>query len=106
MSPAAWGFTFLLYTKERVNYRHAALFSYMGKYGVQHRGVGGLLDGPCHDLVIMACLVPEQWQLRVQWLTVVSSDGLEEAVDGDPYGIQWQVWRRPVPACLTAPEWL
>jgi hypothetical protein len=26
--------------------------------------VGGRLDGPCHDLVIMACLVPEQWQLR------------------------------------------
>jgi hypothetical protein len=30
-------------------------------------------------------------------LTVVSSDGLEEAVDDDPYGIQWQAWRRPVP---------
>jgi hypothetical protein len=39
-------------------------------------------------------------------LTVASSGGLEEAVDGDPYGIQWQVWRRPDPACLTAPEWL
>jgi hypothetical protein len=64
ISPAAWGFTFLLWTKERVNYRHAALFSYMGEYGVQRRGVGGRLDGPCHDLVIMACPVPEQWQLR------------------------------------------
>jgi hypothetical protein len=31
---------------------------YMGKYGVQRRGVGGRLDGPRHDLVIMACLVP------------------------------------------------
>jgi hypothetical protein len=39
--PAARGFTFLLYTKEGVNYRHAALFSYTGKYGVQRRGVGG-----------------------------------------------------------------
>jgi hypothetical protein len=39
-------------------------------------------------------------------LTVVSSDGLEEAVDGDPYGIQWQAWRRPVPARLTVLEWL
>jgi hypothetical protein len=63
-SPAARGFTFLLYTKERVSYRHAALFSYTGKYGVLRRGVGGHLDGPRHDLVIMACPVPEQWRLR------------------------------------------
>jgi hypothetical protein len=37
---------------------------------------------------------------------VASSNGLEEVVDGDPYGIQWQAWRRPVPACPTAPELL
>jgi hypothetical protein len=37
---------------------------------------------------------------------VASSGGLEEAVDGDPYGAQWQAWRRPVPACSTAPELL
>jgi hypothetical protein len=43
------------------NYKHVALFSYMGKYGVQRRRVGGRLDGPCRDLVIMAYLVPEQW---------------------------------------------
>jgi hypothetical protein len=36
----------------------------MGKYGVQRRRGGGRLDGPCHDLAIMAYLVPEQWQLR------------------------------------------
>jgi hypothetical protein len=36
----------------------------MRKYGLCRRGVGGRLDGPCHDLVIMARLVPEQWQLR------------------------------------------
>jgi hypothetical protein len=30
-------------------------------------------------------------------LPVAFSDGLEEAVDDDPYEIQWQVWRRPVP---------
>jgi hypothetical protein len=47
-----------------VNYKYAALFSYMGKYGVQRRRVGGRLDGPCHDLAIMVYLVPEQWQLR------------------------------------------
>jgi hypothetical protein len=39
-------------------------------------------------------------------LTVASSDGLEVAVDVDPYGVQWQAWWRPVPACLTTPEWL
>jgi hypothetical protein len=37
---------------------------------------------------------------------VASSDGLEEAVDGDPYRAQWQAWRRPVPACSTALELL
>jgi hypothetical protein len=42
-------------------YKHAALFGYMGKYGVQRRRVGGRLDGSCHDLAIMAYLVPEQW---------------------------------------------
>jgi hypothetical protein len=40
---------------------HTALFSYMGKYGVQRRRVGGRLDGPYRDLAIMAYLVPEQW---------------------------------------------
>jgi hypothetical protein len=61
LSPAAGEFTFLLLAKERANYKCAALFSYMGKYGVQRRRVGGRLDGPCHDLSIMAYLVPEQW---------------------------------------------
>jgi hypothetical protein len=36
-------------------------------------------------------------------LAGASSDGLEEAVDGDPYRVQWQAWRRPVPACPTVP---
>jgi hypothetical protein len=40
---------------------HAALFSYMGKYGAPHRRVGGHLDGPYRDLDIMAYLAPEQW---------------------------------------------
>jgi hypothetical protein len=43
---------------------HATLFSYMGKCGALLRRVGGRLDGPCRDLVVMAYLVPEQWQLR------------------------------------------
>jgi hypothetical protein len=36
-------------------------------------------------------------------LAVMSPVGLEEIADADPYGIQWQAWRRSVPACLTAP---
>jgi hypothetical protein len=40
---------------------YAALFIYMGKCGVPRRRVGGCLDGPCHDLAIMAYLVPELW---------------------------------------------
>jgi hypothetical protein len=59
LSPAAGEFTFLLQAKERANYKHAALFSYMGKHGVQRRRVGGRLDVPCRDVAIMAYLVPE-----------------------------------------------
>jgi hypothetical protein len=42
----------------------AALFSYRQGYSVHHRGVGGRPGGSRHDLVIMACHVPEQWRLR------------------------------------------
>jgi hypothetical protein len=37
---------------------------------------------------------------------VASPDGLEEVVDVDPYGVQWQAWRCPVLACLSAQGWL
>jgi hypothetical protein len=30
--------------------------------------------------------------------------GLEGVADVDPYWIQWQSWRRPVPARFTAPK--
>jgi hypothetical protein len=43
---------------------HAALLSYMGKYGAPRCRVGGRLDGPCRDLAIMAYLALELWQLR------------------------------------------
>jgi hypothetical protein len=36
----------------------------------------------------------------------MSPGGLEGVADDDPYGIQWQAWRRPVPACLTVSELL
>jgi hypothetical protein len=36
----------------------------------------------------------------------MSLGGLEGAADVDPYGMQWQVWRRPVPARFTVPELL
>jgi hypothetical protein len=35
-------------------------------------------------------------------MAVMSPGGLEGVADVDPYGIQWQGWRRPVPACFTA----
>jgi hypothetical protein len=47
-----------------VSYRHAALFSYMRRYGVQRRGVGGRLGGPCPGLVVAARPVLEQGRLR------------------------------------------
>jgi hypothetical protein len=40
------------------------------------------------------------------WMSVMSSGGLEGVADVDPYEIQWQVWRCPVPARSTAPELL
>jgi hypothetical protein len=39
-------------------------------------------------------------------MAVMSSDGLEGVADVGPYGAQWQVRRRPVPACSTALELL
>jgi hypothetical protein len=33
----------------------------------------------------------------------MSLGGLEGAVGIDPYGMQWQVWRRPIPARFTVP---
>jgi hypothetical protein len=47
-----------------VNYKHAALFSNMCRYGVQRRGVGGRPGGPRSGLVIVARPVVEQGQLR------------------------------------------
>jgi hypothetical protein len=68
--------------------------------------------------VVLAVLAPVSSSWRVPYLNrsgfegegVVVGSGVfrrvEEAVDGDPYGAQWQAWRRPVPACSTAPELL
>jgi hypothetical protein len=39
-------------------------------------------------------------------MAVMSLGGLEGVADVDPYGIQWQAWRRPIPACFTMPELL
>jgi hypothetical protein len=47
-----------------VNYKHVALFSYMWRYGMQRRGVRGRPGGPCPGLVVVACPVLEQGQLR------------------------------------------
>jgi hypothetical protein len=42
----------------------AALSSYAGKCDVLCCRVGGRPGDPCGDLVIMACLVPEQWRFE------------------------------------------
>jgi hypothetical protein len=47
-----------------VIYRHAALFSYMWRYGAQRRVVGGRPGGPCSGLVVVARPVLEQGRLR------------------------------------------
>jgi hypothetical protein len=47
-----------------VNDKHAALFSYMWKYGVPCRGVGGRPGDPCPGLVVVVRPVLEQGQLR------------------------------------------
>jgi hypothetical protein len=39
-------------------------------------------------------------------MAVMSSGGLEGVADVDPYGVQRQAWRCPVPARSTAPELL
>jgi hypothetical protein len=47
-----------------VIYRHATLFSYVWRYGVQCRGVGGCPGGPCPGLGVVVCPVLEQGRLR------------------------------------------
>jgi hypothetical protein len=42
----------------------------------------------------------------VRWMVVMSPGGLEGVADVDPYGMQWQVWRRPAPARFIAPKLL
>jgi hypothetical protein len=42
----------------------------------------------------------------VQRTAVMSPGGLEGVADIGPYGAQWQVRQRPVPACITVPELL
>jgi hypothetical protein len=42
----------------------------------------------------------------VQRTAVMSSGGLEGVADVGPYGAQWQVRQRPVPACFTVLELL
>jgi hypothetical protein len=39
-------------------------------------------------------------------MAVMSPSGFEGIADVNPYRMQWQAWRRPVPARFTAPELL
>jgi hypothetical protein len=53
-----------------VNYKHAALFSYMWRYGVQRRGIGGRPGGPCPGLVVVAHPVLEQGSFEGEGIMV------------------------------------
>jgi hypothetical protein len=88
---------------------YAALFNYMGKRAAPRRRVGGRLDGPFSDLGhhgVSCTRTVVASRVGVRWSAVMSPGGLEGAADVDPYGMQWQVWRRPVPARFTVPELL
>jgi hypothetical protein len=63
-SPAAREITFLLYAKDRAIYRRAALFSYVGRYGVQFRGDDARPGESRFCYGVVACLVLEQGRLR------------------------------------------
>jgi hypothetical protein len=81
----------------------AALFSYVRERGALCRRVGGRLGDPFSDPAIMTYLTS---RVEGQRTAVMSSGGLEGLADVGPYGAQWQVRRRPVPARSTAPELL
>jgi hypothetical protein len=88
---------------------YVALFSYVGKRGALCCRVGGHLDGPCSDpaIIVMSSdglRIVAASRVEGKQTAVMSSDGLEGAADVGPYGGQWQVRRRPVPARSTALE--
>jgi hypothetical protein len=88
---------------------YAALFYYMGKCGAPRRRVGGRLNGPCSDLGhhgVSCTRTVVASRVVVCWSAVMSPGGLEGAADVDPYGMQWQAWRCPVPARFIVPELL
>jgi hypothetical protein len=88
---------------------YAALFSYVGKCGAPCRRVGGRLDGPCSDFGhhgISCTRTMVASRVGVQRTAVMSSGGLEGVADVGPYGAQWQVRKRPVPARSTASKLL
>jgi hypothetical protein len=89
-------------------YRRAALFGYVRRYGVQSRGddarPGESYSG--HGAVAWPILKQGSFEGEGEWLTGASPGEPEGAVDGGPYGVQSQAWRRPVPVCPTALEWL
>jgi hypothetical protein len=57
---------------------YTALFSYVGKCGMLCHRVGGCLDGPRRDLVIMAYLVPEQDRIE-GWSVADGRDAFRRA---------------------------
>jgi hypothetical protein len=79
---------------------------------------GGMAYSPVEMTPVLASLAP----VKASWHALHLNRGGFEAEgivvdrgvsmrargsrDGDPYGVQWQAWWRPIPACSTALEWL
>jgi hypothetical protein len=89
-------------------YRCATLFGYVRRRGVQSRGDDARPGEPCSGRGVVACPVLREGGFEGEGVAIDRgvSRRLEGAVDGGPYGAQWQAWRRPIPARPTAPEQL
>jgi hypothetical protein len=72
----------------------------VGRYGVQSRGDDVRPGESCSGRGAMACPVLKQGGFKGEGVVVdrASPGGLVGAVDSGPYRVQWQAWRRPVPA--------
>jgi hypothetical protein len=67
---------------------------------------GGMANSVVELTAVLANLAP----VAASWCALCSNrsgfEGRGIVVDSDPYEVQWQAWRRPVPACLTTSEQL
>jgi hypothetical protein len=70
VSPVAKGIIFLLYSKEREIYKHATLFRYVMRYGVQFRGDDPRPGESCSGRGAVACPVLKQGSFEGEGVVV------------------------------------